>query len=148
MGVQDGFYQVMVNTEPSNMKLYGLKLYGHRDIKSLVPSLDPTHDEIETSYDAREHGISTMEMRSRKNDAESRCGMGSDDVMNCIFPIEWGRNERVFKERFALTSKCLPSDEDSEREQKILYLVKTKDLRDHPIRLRREACVRAVMLGR
>jgi hypothetical protein len=28
MGVEDGFYQVMVNTEPSNMKVYGLKFFG------------------------------------------------------------------------------------------------------------------------
>jgi hypothetical protein len=106
--VQDAFSQVMGNTEPSNMKLYGLKIYGYRDIESLVPSLDPTYDEIETAYDAREHGISTMEMRSRKSDAESRCGVGVDAILNCEFPTEWGLSERVFNERWALTrSKCL-----------------------------------------
>jgi len=149
MGVQDAFYQVMANTEPSNMKLYGLKLFGHREIESLVPMLDPTYDEIETSYDAREHGISTMEMRSRKADADSRCSVLDIDAYKCSFPIEWGLSEGVFDERWALTkSKCFPSGEDKEREQKILDLVKTKDLRDHPIKLKREACVRDVMLAR
>ena len=144
MGVQDAFYQVMANTEPSNMKLYGHKLYGYREIENLVPELDPTHDEIETSYDAREHGISTIEMRLRKSDAESHCGMG--DIMNCKWPLEWGLSERVFNERWALArSKCWP---DRERDKKILDLVKTKELRDHPINLKREACVRDIMLGR
>jgi hypothetical protein len=149
MGVQDAFYQVMANTEPSNMKLYGLKLYGHREIESLVPNLDPTYDEIETAYDAREHGISTMEIRQRKIDVESHCTPLALDFENCDWPIEWGLSERVFKERWALTrSKCFPSGEDKEREQKILDVVKTKELRDHPIRLKREACVRDTMLGR
>lgn len=149
MGVQDAFYQVMANTEPSNMKLYGLKSYGHRDIESLVPTLDPTYDEIETAYDARYYGISTMEMRLRKTDADSRCSVLDVDEYKCRFPIEWGLSEPVFNERWALTkSKCFPSGEDKEREQKILDLVKTKDLRDHPIRLKREACVRDVMLAR
>lgn len=148
MGVADGFYQVMANTEPSNMKLYGLKIFGYKDIESLIPALDPTYDEIETSYEAREHGISTMEMRLRKSEVASRCGTINLDPMNCVFPIEWGLSEPLFKQRFALARECLPTGEVKEREQQVLDQVKTKELRDHPIKLKREACVRNIMLGR
>src|SRR5262245_56686809 len=65
MGVTDLFYQEMVNTEPSNVRLYR-----GEDIEKLVPKYNPTYDEIETSYEARRYGIDTAEMRQRKKDAE------------------------------------------------------------------------------
>ena len=142
MGVQDGFYQVMVNTEPSKMRVYGLKEYGRSDIQSLVPELDPTFDEIETSYAAREHGISTLEMRSRRAEAENRCSISN---IECEGSILWGLSERVFNERRAQTQKCFPN---KEQENSILDLVKTKARPDHPITLKRETCVRDIMLGR
>jgi hypothetical protein len=146
MGVQDGFYQVMINTEPSKMKVYGHPLVGRTDIQSIVPTSDPTHDEIETSYDARKRGISTMEMRSRKAEAEDHCSNQSvERFFECKAAVEWGLSERVYKERFAQRQKCF-ADED--QEEKILSQVKTNERSDHPIMLKREACIRDIMLAR
>src|ERR1700694_2650776 len=56
MDVTDVVYQEMVNTEPSDMKLYGDKQTRLRDVYRIIPNLDPTYDEIEKSYNARWHG--------------------------------------------------------------------------------------------
>jgi hypothetical protein len=52
MGVTDLFYQEMVNTEPAN-----IRLYRGDEIQKLVPTHDPSHEEIETAYDARKYGV-------------------------------------------------------------------------------------------
>ena len=61
MGITDNFYEEMVNTDPSSVKLYDRKA-----IEKIVPERDPTRDEIETSYEARAYGVDTAEMRRRE----------------------------------------------------------------------------------
>jgi hypothetical protein len=140
MGITDNFYQEMVNTEPSQMKLY----LGS-SVRSLVPKLDPTYDEIETAYEARSFGIDTAEWRIRK----SECSY--DDipplppgVSFCKPALSWGLSDSVAERRLKHLDHCqLSSDEKRE-----LGMVPRRERRDHPLYLKREACIRNVMLGR
>jgi hypothetical protein len=52
MGIVDSFYEQMVNTGPSE-----IRLYRGNEITKLVPGYDPTYDEIRNSYDARKYGV-------------------------------------------------------------------------------------------
>ncbi len=140
MGVTDLFYQEMVNTEPSN-----IRLYRDEEIKKLVPENDPTYDEITNSYTARRYGIDTAEMRRRDKDAEDKCTPLFNDIQKhtvCAEAIRWGLSERVYEER-EKKEQCKLSDED-------LKVLKEagRRWRDSPLALRHEACVRNVMLGR
>jgi hypothetical protein len=69
MGIVDSFYELMVNTAPSE-----IRLYRGNEITNLVPKTDPTYDEIENSYEARKYGVSAAEMRKRKAEAKQKCG--------------------------------------------------------------------------
>jgi hypothetical protein len=135
MGNTDIFYQEMVNTEPS-----AIKLYAGDDIKRIIPELDPTYDEVQTSYDAREYGVTTAEIRQRKKDAET-CS-GRSDAEKCRKAIYWGLSERVYENR-KKNMHCVYTFE----EVKSWELVKRKELKDHPSILKYEACVRNTMLG-
>jgi hypothetical protein len=139
MGITDNFYQEMVNTEPTS-----IKLYDGGDIKNLVPTLDPTFDEIETSYDARKYGTNTAEMRIRERDRDSCEVNGHANWFFCMLAAEWGLSNAVWEHRSKNTSQCELSDE----EKRTLKLVKRKERRDHPLYLKHEACERNIMLGR
>jgi hypothetical protein len=68
MGVTDSFYESMVNTPPEQAKTY----WGEA-IDQLVPQIDPTHDEINTAYEARKYGTDPATMRSRQQLVDQRC---------------------------------------------------------------------------
>jgi hypothetical protein len=142
MGVTDLFYQEMVNTEPSN-----IRLYPNEGIKKLVPENDPTYEEIQISYDARYYGINTAEMRQRRTDAEKCSRLLPDDSerwRRCSEAILWRLSERVYEERETkMTQLCKLSDEDAKKLREA-----GKDFRDLPAGIKREACVRNIMLGR
>ena len=143
MGVQDRFYQIMVNTEPAKMKLYGLSFFGRADIETLVPNIDPTFQEIEISYAAREYGTSTAEMRSRKTQAIEQCNVVDFDCTNAM---KWGLTKAIYKERNARTrTQCYG---DGDQVLNALHLIKAKERPNHPLFLKREACVRDIMLAR
>ena len=67
MGITDGFYQQMVNTEPSKMVIYK-----DDEFQKLIPAHDPVFDEVIIAIGARKYGITTSQMRQRDKDAE-RC---------------------------------------------------------------------------
>jgi hypothetical protein len=92
MGVSDAFYDAMVNTEPSDIRLY----YGD-EIKKLVPAKDPTYDEIDNAYNARKYGVSAAEMRQRKLAAKKCEGHWADEpppsfqkIVECEQAVYWG----------------------------------------------------------
>jgi hypothetical protein len=62
MGVTKSFFEQMVNTEPSEMRVYVGKA-----ISAIVPSTDPIQDEIDISRLARAHGISTMVVQAAED---------------------------------------------------------------------------------
>jgi hypothetical protein len=93
-----------------------------------------------TSYDAREYGVTTAEIRQRKKDAET-CS-GRSDAEKCRKAIYWGLSERVYENR-KKNMHCVYTFE----EVKSWELVKRKELKDHPSILKYEACVRNTMLG-
>ena len=141
MGVTDIFYQEMLNTEPS-----GMRLYVGDNIQTLVPGSDPTFDEVMISYRARAYSVDTAEMRRRDKNAEKCFVQFPNDLRHliCSEALAWGLSERVYNERNAKRSQCklLDGEEDA------LKLVKQKEIWDHPLFLKREACIRRIMLGR
>jgi hypothetical protein len=158
MGITENFYQQMVNTEPSQMVVYGIpntdsmeirREVGIRTIvndwRMLVPEYDPVYQEITTSYDARSYGVTTLEMRKRESDAEG-CSTRKDtkDYLTCREAIRWGLSERVYVERDKEARAVCRRDEDL----KFLRTIPAKERLDHPVFIKRETCIRNVMLGR
>jgi hypothetical protein len=137
MGITDSFYQQMVNTDVSQIRIYRGGEY-----KTLVPETDPTYAEIEVSYRARRFGITTSEMRQRDKDAE-QCSL-RERVGHCAESIRWGLSERVYRQRLFKSVTCLLNDE----QMNILDLVPAKQVRDHPLIIENETCFRNVMLDR
>jgi hypothetical protein len=149
MGVTDNFYQEMVNTEPTRMKLYV-----DAEIQRIVPMDDPTDDEIITSDEAVRYGVSTAESR-RRNFEMQRCSAtpqlphgwmpGDGPARVCAEAIMWGLSESVFTRREKeAEEKCRYSDE----EKAMLDLVPGRKRHDHPVMQKHEACIRNIMLGR
>jgi len=95
------------------------------------------------SYEARKYGVTTSEIRKRENYAES-CfkERESRDQISCAEALRWGLSERVYKERSKKAEACWLADE-----QKLLLAIAKKDRRDHPIWIKRETCIRNIMLG-
>jgi hypothetical protein len=140
MRIEDRFYEVMTGADPRSMKLYG-----HDDIKSIVPIRDAAFDEKEISYAAREHGIGIAEMRSRMAMAERSCtGQQWYDRLDCA--IKWGLNEKLYAERRSQAADCsYPFGGEIATE---LAKSKWSERRDHPLWLKYEACRRDIMLAR
>lgn len=141
MDVTQSFYELMVNTEPSEMRLFR-----GDEIASIVPRTDPTQEEIDISRLAREHGISTVEMRHRKSEAAtcySRFGSTSSDELVCEAAIEWGLRESVYRARIRKTNACILGPTELET----LRQISAEDRLDDPVLIKHENCVRAVMLG-
>src|SRR5262245_14535229 len=121
----------------------------------LVPSKDPTYDEIQIANEARIYGVSsTNEMRKRQLEYY-RCGAElvattGDPFADIVGASEcdallWGLSERVYEERFQTAKKtCALSDEEKNR----LKSMKRTERRDHPISLKRVSCMISTILGR
>jgi hypothetical protein len=157
MGITQNFYEQMVNTEPSQMVVYGnpnveLKDYnravGIRTVvgnwTKLVPAHDPVYEEIVTSYDARRYGVTTLEMRKRESEADAclKKHLNVRDWNACAQAARWGLSERVYGDRDKQALTCW-HDEDT----KFLQTIPTKERKDHPVWIKRETCVRNIMLG-
>jgi ATP-dependent protease ClpP protease subunit len=129
MGVSDAFYDAMVNTEVSEVRLY------HGDeIKRLVPETDPTYDEIDNAYDARKYGVSAGEMRRRKLIAKQKCEplFSNADVSrwsSCQQAIYWGPDIANYQRG---AKNGFPECSLSEDELKIYRLTDIKKRRDLP----------------
>jgi hypothetical protein len=157
MGVTDNFYQQMVNTEPSRMVLYfgsemteseaatlGFPARARVSYRQLIPERDAVHQEIEISYDARRYGVTTSEMRRREIDAEQECDKRKgSDWYYCREALRWGLSQRVYREREEKARGCSLDDED----KKLLQAMPMKERRDHPLLIKRETCIRNIMLG-
>jgi hypothetical protein len=155
MGITENFYQQMVNTDPSQMVVYGEpstaeererhKLLGIRNTlnnwKKLIPEADPVHQEIDTSYDARKYGVTTSQMRQREIDAKW-CETRDKDLYVCQEALKWGLSEGLYRERSEKAAKCW-ADEDV----KIVRAISKKERRDHPSWIKMETCTRNIMLG-
>jgi hypothetical protein len=143
MGIVDSFYEQMVNTEPSQ-----IRLYRENEILQLVPIDDSVYDEISNSYTARKYGVTAGVMRQRKAEATQKCAsLFSDKTIDrfadCIEATYWGVDLRTYLERENKLSLCKYSD----AERKIVNETDLKKSRDLPAVLRREACMRDKMLG-
>jgi hypothetical protein len=146
MGITDNFYQILVNTEPSDMVIYGIANNNLDDFVKLVPMVDPTYDEIEVAHYARIYGITTLEERQRSNEGR-RCSVtqSTDTDIKCFGPIIWGLSESVFLKRNVEAKKDCRYDDD---EEKILRRTPHVSSWDLPLVIRHEDCVRSIMLGK
>ena len=138
INITDNFYQLMINTKPSEMKVFTLD----DDLSEIVPTEDPVYSEIETSYKARAHGVTTAEMRRREHAVVETCLIkeiaNRDPEFRCRQAIEWGLSER----KYALRSKVAEKECEYSDDETLTY----RESRDHPSRLRWEECVRKIML--
>jgi len=103
MGITDGFYEVMVNTLPAQMKLFSGSA-----IEALVPVDDPIQDEIDIAISAQHYGLNTAEMRRREADVVARCPDRNAFVSNCAEAIRWGVSRRDYDERFGGAVRACP----------------------------------------
>jgi hypothetical protein len=146
MGLSDDFYQQMVNTDPSKVTIYrGM------ESKRVVPAVDPTHQEIEMSFQARHYGVTTSEMRQRHQDMNNCEKLASPDNLRCLGPAAWGLSVRVYEEREKKVKKeCWFQENkmESDKDVEALFAIPRKARPDHPITIRRETCERNIMLGR
>jgi hypothetical protein len=140
MRIGDRFYEVMTSADPRIMKLYG-----HADMKSIVPVRDEAFDEKEIFYASREHGIDIAEMRSRMAMAERSCtDQQWYNRWDCA--IKWGLSEKLYSERRSQAADCsYPFGGEITTE---LAKSKWNERRDHPLWLKYEACRRDIMLAR
>jgi hypothetical protein len=139
MGITDAFYQRMVNTEPSRMVIYSGDQY-----KRIVPENDAVYEETEIAWEARRHGLTTMELRNRNQGAESSC-KGVHDVglqIDCEEAIRWGLSNALYRERKEKAGSCNLTSE----ERASLRLTPRRQLSENPLIIRREDCVRNIML--
>jgi hypothetical protein len=150
MGITDNFYQQMVNTEPSQMVVYhamdrtesesaATGFPAQVSYQKLIPEEDPVYQEVHTSYDARAFGVTTSEMRQRETDRE---GCERKHARYGCQAILWGLSERVFDERVKKVQMCWIDDD-----RKVLQAMPKKERRDHPLWIKRETCIRNIMLG-
>ena len=144
MGVSDAFYDAMVNTEVSEVRLY----HGV-EIKKLVSETDPTYDEIDNAYDARKYGVSAEEMRERKSIAKQKCKpLFSDNpgalgrVMDCEQATYWGLDEATYKR---ISKNGFPQCRPSDAELESYNATGIKKRRDLPSYIKLEACIRDEM---
>lgn len=152
MGVSNNFYQRMVNTEPPQMVIYA-----KNDYAAMLPLEDPVHDEMMIARLARKYGVTTSTLRQRSQDV-GECAPKSLDsrsnaeaLVDCMEAIRWGLDERVYLERDAKSKKeCWYNDKMlfSESESAIIATTPSKLRMDLPLTIRRETCVRSIMLGR
>ncbi len=143
MGITDSFYQVMVNTDPLNVKVFDGSA-----VEAIIPIEDPTYDEVSTSYLARKFGVSTAEIRNRQKDAEKcsafldRGALNLEAFRRCDQAIMWGLSEQIYDQRYRRLSAC---DADGELEK---ISVAGRKGRASPLALKWESCVRDIMLNR
>ena len=112
------------------------------DWTTLVPEYDPVYQEIEISYEARSRGVTMFEMRRRELDAEVCHKREGSDWSDCREALLWDLSEPKYRERSKQTSQCWV-DEDT----MILQAIPVRERRDHPLWMKKEACIRKVMLG-
>lgn len=137
MGITESFYDLMVNTDPMQMRVYN----GNEYLR-LMPKDDPIQQEIEIAYQARHYGTSTAEMRVRTDKAEG-CMRRSNanDYLDCYNAALWGVSEQTFREREAFLNACYNADD-----YRFLLTLPTKTRRDNPVFIKREKCEQNAML--
>ena len=151
MGVTDNFYQLMVNTDPS-----AITTYTGWTIEKLVPSSDPTYDEILAASLAGMYGITTAEYRRRSGEATSTCFNAKGDpakqkTIYCHEAMMWGLSESVYRDREAKWVKSCrvsPTQAFSAEQQAILDKTPIKQRNTLPFVEQLNECKRNIMLGR
>ena len=141
MGISPNFYDLMIATEPSRMKVF----YG-QELESLIPEKDPIFDEVTTNYDARKYGVSKVEMRRRQAEANSKCKLETVEDgrrhYSCEQAIYWGLSEGVYERRSKNRADSCPL---SEAEKSLVDLVPARLRKDHAIWIKVEDCFRKAM---
>jgi hypothetical protein len=139
MGITAGFFDRMFNTPPSE-----IDIIGPRDWEKIVPEIDPTYEEIETSRNARAHGLTTSEYRKRDSLAKSCATYEGLRGYLCAQSTRWGLSTADYQSRSAKAeANCTYSD----GEKQMLEAIPRKDRYSHPLVRRRVNCFVAIMRG-
>jgi hypothetical protein len=143
MRVTDRFYELMVNTEPSD-----LVILNHRNTQQVVPIKDSVWDERLISFGARKYGLTTTEMRKREQRAKACEKLDQHQWSACEQAINWGVSKQTYEERYAKAkSRCWFDDKNTFSPEDELALKSTplRDRINQPFFLAWEKCVRNVM---
>ena len=150
MGITDSFFERMFNTEPS-----AIEIYRGDESEKIVPHTDPTYDEIATSNQAQQYGVTTSEIRRRESLWNSTCAtffpyQGSGDrkkFVDCYLSIMWGLSVEDYRSRSAkATAKCGAEYSDSEKQ--IISATPRKERFSLPFAVRRRTCFLNTMSGK
>lgn len=143
MDITDDFYQKMVNTDPSQ-----LVICRDAELRKLVPEYDPSFEKASIASLAYSYGITTDEMRERRQDAK-RCPNWPKEKSNvCKEAIYWGLSERAYIHRFKVAKKvCWYDNKHRFSEEHGATLLKTsiKNRLDLPFYARWQGCVINIM---
>jgi hypothetical protein len=140
MGITGGFFERMFNTPPSEIDI----LRGD-DSEKIVPEMDPTYEEIETSRQARWYGLTTSEYRKRDSLRESCYILDSSGLITglkypeCLESTLWGLSPATYRSRKAKAdTRCGVSLSDTEKQ--LVEATPRKDRYSHPIYLQYLTC--------
>jgi hypothetical protein len=108
MRVTDRFYELMVNTDPAEVVLLT-----PQKTEQIVPISDPVFDELSVSVEARRFGLTTTEMRKRKQKAKACEKLDEQKKRACEGAIKWGLSKETYEEREARAkSQCWFDDKN------------------------------------
>jgi hypothetical protein len=143
MGISDEFSNIMMNTDPENVRIFE-----GSDILQIVPKQDPLYNEAVVAHDARGYGLTTQEYRRRAT-ASLSCGPytipGLDD---CSRAMLWGLSAQDYQDRNKQTQGVCQRESAEYWKLVSSGIVGTKGSWNNPIVLTFESCIRKVMLGR
>jgi hypothetical protein len=144
MRITDRFYELMVNTEPSE-----LVRLTEQETEQIVPVEDPVWDEHTVSVSARQIGLTTAEMRERDQRAKA-CEQDFDMVKEwkCKEAIRWGLSKETYEERDAKAkSQCRYDNENrfSPTDELAFKGTPRNERINLPFVIAWEKCVRKVM---
>ena len=141
MNISDSVFDVMMNTPPSE-----IKIFKEFKIFELIPDIDPVYDEKSVFRDSIDYGISTNEVRRRKNYAKKFCK--SSKSVDCYESIIWDIPvSEVDIRRKKFIKNCAPDVLYTFEEKNIITSLSNDERYSNPITLRRKKCRIDYMLG-
>jgi hypothetical protein len=143
MRITDRFYELMVNTAPSE-----LVLLTPQKTEQIVPIRDPVWEEEGVSVDARKYGLTTTEMRKRDQRTKTCEKLDRQMEGACKEAIKWGLSKETYEERDAkVKSQCWFDDKNrfSPNDELAFKNTPANERINQPFYLAWEKCVRGVM---
>ncbi len=103
MNIQPSLFEMMVSTAPEDVRYLN-----DDEIVFLFPLYDPIFEESEVGRQAQAFGISTVEYRQRKMEADATCPAadistvdGLEENLDCRAAVMWATTPTIYYERYS-----------------------------------------------